>query len=140
MSDRKDNDRSGALYCSFCGKTEDQVEQLITGPGVCICNECVMLCDAMLNETPMLRHSNPKGDRSEEMHLLTPQQIKEKLDEYVIGQDDAKKTLAAFDNINYSEILLRPLSLRLFKILRPALVRILFLKPCSRERCLRFGW
>jgi hypothetical protein len=66
MSDRKDNDRSGALYCSFCGKTEDQVEQLITGPGVCICNECVMLCDAMLNETPMLRHSNPKGDRCKE--------------------------------------------------------------------------
>ncbi|MGI6121730.1 MAG: ATP-dependent Clp protease ATP-binding subunit ClpX [Saccharofermentanales bacterium] len=104
MSDRKDNDRSGALYCSFCGKTEDQVEQLITGPGVCICNECVMLCDAMLNETPMLRHSNPKGDRSEEMHLLTPQQIKEKLDEYVIGQDDAKKTLAVSVYNHYKRV------------------------------------
>ena len=104
MSDRKDNDRSGALYCSFCGKTEDQVEQLITGPGVCICNECVMLCDAMLNETPMLRHSNPKGDRSEEMHLLTAHQINEKLDEYVIGQDDAKKTLAVSVYNHYKRV------------------------------------
>lgn len=104
MSDRKDNDRPGALHCSFCGKTEDQVEQLITGPGVCICNECVMLCDAMLNEGPTLRYADPKDGRADNMNLLTPQQIKEKLDEYVIGQDEAKKTLAVSVYNHYKRV------------------------------------
>ncbi len=92
------------LYCSFCGKAEDQVEQLIAGPGVCICNECVMLCDAMLDESPMLRHSIPKGSRREEVNLLTPRQIKERLDEYVIGQDEAKKTLAVSVYNHYKRV------------------------------------
>ncbi len=104
MSDRKDNDRSGNLYCSFCGKTEGQVEQLIAGPGVCICNECVMLCDAMLNESPLNRLSKPNDDQAEEMNLLTPQQIKERLDEYVIGQDEAKKTLAVSVYNHYKRV------------------------------------
>ncbi len=104
MSDRKDNDRSGTLHCSFCGKTEDQVEQMIAGPGVCICNECVMLCDAMLGESPMLHPSNSHVSRREEVNLLTPQQIKERLDEYVIGQDEAKKTLAVSVYNHYKRV------------------------------------
>ncbi|HHX19147.1 MAG TPA: ATP-dependent Clp protease ATP-binding subunit ClpX [Clostridiaceae bacterium] len=104
MSDRKDNDRSGTLHCSFCGKTEDQVEQMIAGPGVCICNECVMLCDAMLGESPMLHPSSSHVSRREEVNLLTPQQIKERLDEYVIGQDEAKKTLAVSVYNHYKRV------------------------------------
>ncbi|HNZ63696.1 MAG TPA: ClpX C4-type zinc finger protein, partial [Bacillota bacterium] len=88
MADRSDNDQFKSLHCSFCGKTEDQVERLIAGPGVYICNECVLLCDEMLNDGPVLR--SPGGTpEKEEMNLLTPQQIKERLDEYVIGQDEA---------------------------------------------------
>ncbi len=104
MSDRKDQDSYKPLHCSFCGKPESQVERLIAGPGVYICNECVMLCDEMLAEDP-LPGSRPKGDLGvEEMNLLTPQQIKERLDEYVIGQEEAKKTLAVSVYNHYKRV------------------------------------
>lgn len=103
MADRSDNDQFKSLHCSFCGKTEDQVERLIAGPGVYICNECVLLCDEMLNDGPVLR--SPGGTpEKEEMNLLTPQQIKERLDEYVIGQDEAKKTLAVSVYNHYKRV------------------------------------
>ncbi len=103
MSDRKDQDQYKSLHCSFCGKTESQVERLIAGPGVYICNECVILCDEMLAEDPVPGRSKgaPEVD---EMNLLTPQQIKEKLDEYVIGQDEAKKTLAVSVYNHYKRV------------------------------------
>ncbi|HPX93423.1 MAG TPA: ATP-dependent Clp protease ATP-binding subunit ClpX [Bacillota bacterium] len=103
MSDRKDQDQYKSLHCSFCGKTEGQVERLIAGPGVYICNECVMLCDEMLAEDPV--RGRPKAaPGADEMNLLTPQQIKEKLDEYVIGQEDAKKTLAVSVYNHYKRV------------------------------------
>ncbi len=104
MSDRKDQDKYKSLHCSFCGKTEEEVERLIAGPGVYICNECVMLCDEMLAEDPARRSYPGALTDVEEMNLLTPQQIKEKLDEYVIGQEEAKKTLAVSVYNHYKRV------------------------------------
>lgn len=103
MSDKKDQDQYTPLHCSFCGKTEDQVERLIAGPGVYICNECVMLCDEMLAEEPGSKRVRG-GPDVDGMNLLTPQQIKEKLDEYVIGQEEAKKTLAVSVYNHYKRV------------------------------------
>ncbi|MGI6157657.1 MAG: ATP-dependent Clp protease ATP-binding subunit ClpX [Saccharofermentanales bacterium] len=100
MSDRKD---PGALiHCSFCGKTEDQVDRIIAGPGVFICNECVMLCDEMLTDSLNGMPMTKPGP--EDVNLLTPEEIKERLDEYVIGQDDAKKTLAVSVYNHYKRV------------------------------------
>ncbi|NLA70925.1 MAG: ATP-dependent Clp protease ATP-binding subunit ClpX [Clostridiaceae bacterium] len=103
MTDRKDQDQFKSLHCSFCGKTEDQVERLVAGPGVYICNECVVLCDEMLaGETaPVYPRGGPDA---EHVNLLTPQQIKDKLDEYVIGQEEAKKTLAVSVYNHYKRV------------------------------------
>ena len=75
--------------CSFCNKTADQVERLFTGAnGVCICNECVTLCEHMLHDY------SAKSDASVDVNVPTPKEIKAKLDEYIIGQDQAKKVLS----------------------------------------------
>ncbi|MCK9176223.1 MAG: ATP-dependent Clp protease ATP-binding subunit ClpX [Clostridiales bacterium] len=103
MSDRKDNDQYKSLHCSFCGKTESQVERLIAGPGVYICNECVLLCDEMLADDPLSSYTTGTPD-VDGMNLLTPEQIKEKLDEYVIGQEEAKKTLAVSVYNHYKRV------------------------------------
>ena len=77
------------LYCSFCGKSQHEVKKLIAGPSVFICDECIDLCtDIIQEEIAKL----PKADGDES--LPTPHQIRENLDQYVIGQDHAKKTLA----------------------------------------------
>ncbi len=103
MADRKDQDQYKPLHCSFCGKTEDQVERLIAGPGVYICNECVSLCDEMLAEDPG-RGRSQGAPEVDELNLLTPREIKEKLDEYVIGQEEAKKTLAVSVYNHYKRV------------------------------------
>ena len=83
------------MRCSFCGKPQDRVARLIAGPGVCICNECVEICRAVLEdeEVPAPRpvRNEPQG---EELNVPRPKEIKAFLDEYVIGQDDAKRNLA----------------------------------------------
>ena len=103
MSDRKDKDQYQPLHCSFCGKTESQVERLIAGPGVYICNECVLLCDEMLADDSMASYPGGTPD-IDGMNLLTPEQIKKRLDEYVIGQEEAKKTLAVSVYNHYKRV------------------------------------
>ncbi|MGI6215635.1 MAG: ClpX C4-type zinc finger protein, partial [Christensenellales bacterium] len=77
-------------YCSFCGRSQDEVENLIAGKNGCICNDCVKICSEILDgDTPKSRR-RAKNSRK----LITPQQMKEALDEYVIGQDKAKRALA----------------------------------------------
>lgn len=103
MPGKDDNKRS--LCCSFCGKDQSEVVQLIQGHGVCICNECVELCNSVL------RNSRSSYDFSEREafgldNLPKPQEIKELLDEYVIGQENAKISLAVsvynhYKRINY---------------------------------------
>lgn len=89
--------------CSFCGKTEDQVRRLIAGPdGAFICDECVEICAGIIEEEVY-------GDRNnvaeEEINLLRPKEIKEFLDQYVIGQDAAKKVLSVAVYNHYKRVL-----------------------------------
>jgi len=83
------NSTDKILYCSFCGKSQHEVKKLIAGPSVFICDECIDLCTDIITEE-IAKLPKEEGDDS----LPTPHQIRENLDQYVIGQDQAKKTLA----------------------------------------------
>ncbi|GAA0554339.1 MAG: ATP-dependent Clp protease ATP-binding subunit ClpX [Alteromonadaceae bacterium] len=91
MSDhRTDGDKNGKLlYCSFCGKSQHEVRKLIAGPQVYICDECVDLCNDIIREE--IKDISPKRDADK---LPVPREIRNHLDDYVIGQDHAKKVLA----------------------------------------------
>lgn len=87
------------LKCSFCGKTQDQVKKLIAGPEVYICDECVELCNEILDEEFFENKekegaSKEKSGKSAEKAIPKPHEIKAYLDEHIVGQDDAKKVLA----------------------------------------------
>ena len=90
MADKKGSSSEKALYCSFCGKSQHEVKKLIAGPSVFICDECIDLCnDIIREEVPAdAPEGKAKGD------LPTPVDIKTNLDNYVIGQEKAKRTLA----------------------------------------------
>jgi len=88
MSTNDRGDDGKLLYCSFCGKSQHEVRKLIAGPNVFICDECVELCNDIIREELEERESATSSS------LPKPQQIKSVLDEYVIGQDQAKKVLA----------------------------------------------
>ena len=90
MSDEKNNGDSGKLlYCSFCGKSQHEVRKLIAGPSVFVCDECVELCNDIIREEVQEQTHSVTGNK-----LPTPHEIKDILDEYVIGQDRAKKVLS----------------------------------------------
>ena len=79
------------IRCSFCAKTEEQVRKLIAGPsGTYICDECVEICAEIIDEDS----AGYTEDSNGEINLLKPQEIKTFLDDYVIGQDEAKKVLS----------------------------------------------
>jgi ATP-dependent Clp protease ATP-binding subunit ClpX len=97
------------LQCSFCGKTQDQVQKLIAGPGIYICDECVHLCNEILIDEGIASDTDinpPSVDPVTDSvsKLPTPMQIKDHLDEYVIGNEDAKKTLAVAVYNHYKRI------------------------------------
>ena len=92
----------GNVRCSFCGKTQDMVGRLIAGDGVYICDQCVDLCMTILEDNDFDNHSN--SDKKQAPVLLKPQEIKAVLDEYVIGQDEAKKTLAVAVYNHYKRV------------------------------------
>ena len=100
---RDDDKRERTVRCSFCQKTQDQVEKLIAGPGVYICNECVEQCLNII-EADEKRSRRKGGQRTSDKPLPKPHEIKEKLDEYVIGQDEAKKTLSVAVYNHYKRI------------------------------------
>ena len=94
----KFNDEKGQLKCSFCGKAQEQVRKLVAGPGVYICDECIELCNEIIEE-----------ELSEDLELdlielPRPMEIREILDQYVIGQDEAKKSLAVAVYNHYKRI------------------------------------
>ncbi len=83
------------ISCSFCGRSEEAVEKLISGPNVYICDKCVRLCSGILEK---------KKAPNYELKLLKPKEIKERLDEYIIGQDSAKRTIAVAVYNHYKRI------------------------------------
>ena len=95
----KDNFGNGNIVkCSFCGKGQDQVRRIIAGPGVFICDECVALCQEIVQENMEPDHVHG------EMTCKTPKEIKEALDQYVVGQDAAKRSLAVAVYNHYKRI------------------------------------
>ena len=102
-----------SLICSFCGKSQDEVDRMIIGPGVNICNECIELCHSLLDndEKPSARpqsgkaSARPAPEKRPLINILTPAEIKAGLDQYVIGQDAAKTVLAVSVYNHYKRIL-----------------------------------
>lgn len=88
------------VRCSFCGKTSDEVEQIVAGPGAFICNECIALCDEMMRE----RSQEAAKQASQQRKLPTPDEIKRALDDYVIEQEEAKKVLSVAVYNHYKRI------------------------------------
>lgn len=84
------NDELKNVKCSFCGSTQDRVRKIIAGPGVYICDECIALCNGILE-----RELDEEYEDEEETkeRIISPKEIKQILDEYVIGQEEAKKIL-----------------------------------------------
>ena len=95
------NEGKKDLTCSFCGKRESQVRRMITGRGVYICDECIEFCKDMLEEDKQKAAAESMPSASD---LPRPKEIKEILDEYVVGQDEAKKTLAVAVHNHYKRI------------------------------------
>lgn len=94
------NERQGSgqdLHCSFCSKSQDEVQRLIAGPDVYICDECVQLCNDIMAQEAV-------GEEFDAGKLLSPQEIKDLLDEYVIGQDHPKKILAVAVHNHYKRV------------------------------------
>ncbi len=92
------------IRCSFCGKSQDEVTRLVEGPGVYICDNCIEFCASLLFEDETAYKEKKKDKKQTEMVLPKPTEIKALLDEYVIGQDDAKKTLAVAVYNHYKRI------------------------------------
>jgi len=94
----KFNEEKGQLKCSFCGKSQDQVRKLVAGPGVYICDECIELCNEIVEE-------ELGGEEDFDLsNLPKPQEIRDILDQYVIGQDHAKKALSVAVYNHYKRI------------------------------------
>ncbi|NOQ15760.1 MAG: ATP-dependent Clp protease ATP-binding subunit ClpX [Methyloprofundus sp.] len=89
----KDSDSDVVLYCSFCGKSQSEVRKLVAGPSVYMCNECVDLCNDIIEEE-LAKDAAEEGGASLDKKLPKPKEIKAALDEYVIGQDKAKRILS----------------------------------------------
>lgn len=87
MPNNKD-DFNNKARCSFCGKTQDQVRKMVAGPNAYICNECLLLCQEIVSDDVESVGSHGQ------IEIKTPREIKEVLDQYVVGQESAKKALA----------------------------------------------
>ncbi|RRK11623.1 ATP-dependent Clp protease ATP-binding subunit ClpX [Lactiplantibacillus garii] len=94
----ENTETNGPVNCSFCGKSQDQVKKIVAGPGVYICNECIDLCKEIIDEEFSEERSHELTD------IPTPKQIVDELDQYVIGQDEAKRTLSVAVYNHYKRV------------------------------------
>ncbi|MGC9582166.1 UNVERIFIED_CONTAM: ClpX C4-type zinc finger protein, partial [Salmonella enterica subsp. enterica serovar Typhimurium] len=92
MADKKGSTGEKLLYCSFCGKSQHEVKKLIAGPSVFICDECIDLCNEIIRDEAAI--SEKESGLAVKSDLPTPHEIRQSLDQYVIGQEQAKKILA----------------------------------------------
>lgn len=99
MSNNKNQDNSRIVKCSFCGKPQEVVKKIIAGPGVYICDECIALCQDIIDEEVF-----ETEEVVEQVEMLTPAEIKKTLDDYVIGQEEAKRTLSVAVYNHYKRI------------------------------------
>jgi ATP-dependent Clp protease ATP-binding subunit ClpX len=93
MPEKKGSSSEKILYCSFCGKSQHEVKKLIAGPSVFICDECIELCNDIIRDE-VAAEVEATGGKPARSDLPTPNEIKTSLDQYVIGQDSAKRTLS----------------------------------------------
>lgn len=91
---KKNSNNKDMAVCSFCGRSEEDVEKLISGPSIYICDNCIRLCTSILEKKPAPR----------ELKILKPMEIKEKLDQYIIGQDAAKRSISVAVYNHYKRI------------------------------------
>ena len=91
MAEKKGSSSEKVLYCSFCGKSQHEVKKLIAGPSVFICDECIELCNDIIRDEVPTAEADPKAAKSD---LPFPSEIKASLDQYVIGQEPAKRVLS----------------------------------------------
>ncbi|MCC8017468.1 MAG: ATP-dependent Clp protease ATP-binding subunit ClpX [Clostridiales bacterium] len=107
MAGRMNSDNR--IRCSFCGKTEGQVNKMIAGPnGTYICDECIEICNEILEEDQIRGDGREQGHSEWEINLLKPEEMKAFLDEYVIGQEQAKKVLSVAVYNHYKRIMAGP--------------------------------
>lgn len=98
MANNRD-ENNNKIRCSFCGKTQDQVRRIVAGPGAYICNECVLLCQEIVSDD-VIESVGTHG----EIEIKRPKEIKEVLDQYVVGQEEAKKALSVAVYNHYKRI------------------------------------
>lgn len=101
------DDSKKTVYCSFCGKSQEDVEKMIQGARAYICDECIRLCNSILKKDPnfdFFEDTNASAKSAEGFELLRPTEMKAKLDEYVIGQDEAKIALSVSVYNHYKRI------------------------------------
>lgn len=94
----ENTETNGPVTCSFCGKTQDQVQKIVAGPGVYICNECIDLCKEIIDE------EFSQDNAQETLEVPTPAEIVKNLDQYVIGQTEAKRTLSVAVYNHYKRV------------------------------------
>jgi ATP-dependent Clp protease ATP-binding subunit ClpX len=128
----KDNKIS--LFCSFCGKNQHEVKKLIAGPSVFVCDECIDLCNNIIKEES--KELNEELEKIESDHLLSPKELSTSLGEYVIGQDEAKKSMSIAVYNHYKRLKNNKNNKSEFKDVTIAKSNILFIGPTGSGKTL----